>query len=268
MNSVQTFKLFLTALGVSALFVAPASAGVIYTTSFGSVTTSGSPAVSGASQLTNAGSYYLNFGFGSQTGNGTLAVNNPDIYAYTFTGANGISGDGSGTNTGLLLASSCNPSGNCNTDGFNGASGVGAITLSLTGLTAGQQDNVSVQFWATTTGAGFVTANPNNLGLTIDVGGAALSSSLASTSQPFAVTTATTGTFETASLNFTPTGTSAVITLLDDELTAASAGAPPAPIVGNITVASVATPEPSSALFLLIPAALFAAYRRRSARQN
>jgi hypothetical protein len=263
----------LTVLGAGAFFVTPASAGIIYSTNFSGVQITGTPGGSKASELTNAGNYTYQggFNFGTQSGNGTLAVVNPDVYAYAFSGAsNGIvtypTGDStSGTNFGILLNSACNPAtATCN------ASNVGEVTLTLTGLTTGQADSVTVQYWAATTGGstGFVVANPNNLGLTVEVGGSAGSNSLAGSTFAHAVTSATTGNFITDSLTFTPTSSTEVITLLDAELLAGSAGNPPAPIIGDISVATVATPEPSTALFLLVPAALFAVYRRRSVRQN
>jgi hypothetical protein len=256
-NFVQTMKLFsvpalfrtatLTVLGAGAFLAMPAHAGIIYSTNFSTITPSGGALVTGrATELVGAGSLWSQGNYALPAG---WTVTNGDVYAYQFTAAPGaeVPLDTTGTEYGLLLNTTCNTS--C-------TGTVGAISYALTGLTVGQAYSVTVDYWGTTAGAGTFNTGANNLGLQIAAGGQTLSSQVT-------IPNATNGTYQTATLAFTATTTSTTIALKD---ITNSANNPPAVVVGDVLVQSV--PEPSTALFLLVPAAMFFLYRRRVAAKQ
>ena len=268
MNNFRTMKFVsvqallrtttLAVLGAGALLVTPAQAGIIYSTDFSSIVTSGAPMLSGISTELIAsgnfwaeGNYTLPSGW-SQVSGDTLA------FQYTVNGG----GDGSGTpgdtstgiNTAVLLNSVCWIDLGFACTGNN----VGSIQYAMTGLSIGTSYTVTVDYWGTI-GSGF-SSGANNLGLNIGVTGIGSTNSHATIADAI---TANTG-FVTGVYTFIANDTTGTLVLTDLTNTP---NAPPAAIVGDVTIATTPIPEPASALFLLGPAAAFFAYRRRAAKK-
>lgn len=266
MNFVQTMKSFsVQALFRTATYTAlagalavTAQAGVIYSTNFSTVTLipSATLAASGlASELVPSGNIYYQGQFNLPSG---LSIANGNVYAYQYTGTPTDTVPGqptSGTDYGLLLNSACTAtSGTC-----NGGSQFGSIALTLTGLTTGQMDSLTVEYWGLDSVPSSYTGT---LALAVSTTGAGGAGTTQSTG--VSQTTPPVPPYQTLQMNFTPTSSTVVITLTN----AGTYNMQPSPIIGDVSVASVPTPEPSTALFLLLPAALFLVYRRRNASQN
>ena len=271
MNFVQTSKPFsvpawlrtatLTALGVSALFVAPASAGVIYSENFNQIVLGTGAAFTISNQLaTNAGYYgtdtntiFPNFGAGPFTTNNTgwevnsntTGAGGADVYAVGYAGSFAWTG---ATN----LAAGAANNGNVSCSGFancglllNDVDG-GGITngASITGLTAGGLNMLTINYASDQT-----AASSRNFTLDVTINGVMTPL----TSASFAGGTPGTSNFVT--LVFTSPTTSISAGGIDIQL-ANTDSANYAPIITDVQIASVAaTPEPASALLLLIPAA-------------
>ena len=153
---------------------------------------------------------------------------NTDLYQYKYTGnPASIPGDGTGSNNGVLLNS-----------GFGGN-----MSQTISGLTPGIVDILTIDFW----GSNSTTAKTVSLNVTIN---GVLHT--ATESDPGGIS----GTYGVYTLSFTPTSGSSLLTLAGIQA-ANSAG----PVVGYVSI--VSTPEPASALLLLVPAAGFLLRRRK-----
>jgi hypothetical protein len=223
-----------------------------------------------ATQLVTNGSFEtLTNGYG-QIGDNTNATGwTTSGYNFVFNASNAITGvngsDGAlalwGTGNGGVDTITASPDGG-NFIGADGGYEVGAISQTITGLTAGQQYAVSFYMAA--------AQQTNHTGATtdfwtVDLGSSALTSNTQAGSQSTAVINLASHAFsgwEYETMTFTATGTSDVLSFL---ATGTPSGVPPFALLDGVSMTAV--PEPGSITLMAggIAALAGMAWRRRKA---